>query len=164
MIDRKAVLVDLQKVVSALEKDLRARCDELTELDRALRAEHAAARAASRTAEAYEVWRGEQVTQTAVAWVLSCVFARFLEDNGLIDPPRIAGPEQRGKRARDEHEMYFRRKPKETAREYLLSVFAEMRDLPGTKDLFSEHNPVQARPGWLRGDAARHLIDFFQKI
>ena len=27
--------------------------------------------------------------------MLSCVFVRFLEDNRLIDPPRIAGPGER---------------------------------------------------------------------
>lgn len=30
------------------------------------------------------------VTQVAAAWVLSCVFVRYLEDNSLVDPPRIA--------------------------------------------------------------------------
>ena len=33
----------------------------------------------------------DAITQAAAAWVLSCVFVRFLEDNQLIEPPKIAG-------------------------------------------------------------------------
>ena len=47
---------------------------------------------AERTAQNYEDWRSDAITQAAAAWVLSCVFVRFLEDNRLIDPPQIAVP------------------------------------------------------------------------
>ena len=36
---------------------------------------------AERTAQNYEDWRSDAITQAAAAWVLSCVFVRFLEDN-----------------------------------------------------------------------------------
>ena len=39
-----------------------------------------------------EEWRDGEITQAAVAWVLACVFVRFLEDNGLIDQALISGP------------------------------------------------------------------------
>lgn len=38
------------------------------------------------TAESYDSWRDDHLTQVAVAWILDCVFVRFLEDNGLVDP------------------------------------------------------------------------------
>jgi len=62
------------------------------EIDAKLRHEYASGKEAHRTAQAYEVWRDEYLTQVAVAWVLGCVFVRFLEDNELIDTPRLAGP------------------------------------------------------------------------
>ena len=46
-----------------------------------------------------------------MAWVLTCVFVRFLEDNRLVDPPKLSGPGERLRRARDEHELYFREHP-----------------------------------------------------
>ncbi len=70
MVDRKALLADLQKVVRSLEKDLRARAEEVREVDKDLRADYEAARTAKRTAESFEEWRDEEITQAAVAWVL----------------------------------------------------------------------------------------------
>ena len=130
----------------------------------ALRDEYQRARAAERTAQSYEDWRSDTITQVAAAWVLSGVFVCFLEDNRLIDPPRIAGPDERLARARDEHELYFRAHPTETDREYLLHVFDELARLPGTKDIFGAHNPIHELPNWLSGDAAGELLRFFQKI
>ena len=37
-------------------------------------------------------WLDDYATQVAAAWVLSCVFVRFLEDNALHETPLIAGP------------------------------------------------------------------------
>jgi hypothetical protein len=56
-------------------------------------------------------------------WLLSCVFVRFLEDNELIAPPRLAGPGDRLRMARDQHTLYFQQHPLEGDREYLYSVF-----------------------------------------
>ena len=44
-----------------------------------------------RTAQAFEVWRDDYLDQVAVAWVLACVFVRFMEDNHLIDECWLAG-------------------------------------------------------------------------
>ena len=78
----------LQQQVKKLEADLTP-----TGLaDPKLKAEWQDARAAERTASAFEAWLAERVTQVAVGWVLSTVFVRFCEDNGLIEYPFIAGP------------------------------------------------------------------------
>ncbi len=171
MINRQSLLADLQSLLKRLEADLleRSASAEVPGVGEALRAEYARAKQAERTAHNYEDWRSDAITQAAAAWVLSCVFVRFLEDNQLIDPPKIAGPatgEQasRLQRARDEHELYFRAHPTETDREYLLAVFDELATLPGTKDLFGEHNGLREQPTWLSGDAAGELLRFFQKI
>ena len=99
MIDRQSLLSDLQKLLRQLETDLRERCDEAPAIDDALRSEYDAARQAERTAETFEEWRADYITQIAVAWVLTCVFARFLEDNCLVDPPKLSGPGDRLRRA-----------------------------------------------------------------
>ena len=164
MIDRQALLKDLQRLLRTLEADLRERCDEVAEVGAAVRAEYDAAKEAERTAQTFEAWRADYITQIAAAWVLSCVFARFLEDNELVDPPRIAGPGDRLRRARDEHELHFRNHPTDTDREYLLSVFDALAKLPGGRDIFGEHNAVHQQRGWLSGDAAKELLGFFQRI
>jgi hypothetical protein len=92
-----------------------------------------------------------------VAWVLSCVFVCFLEDNRLIDPPKLAGP--------GEHELFFRSRPHDTDREYLLSIFDDLAKRAGTRDLFGRHNPIRQLPEWLSPDAAQDLLlPFFQQI
>lgn len=172
MINRVALLSDLQKLLQRLEADLleRSEATDVPEVGQTLRAEYDRAKTAQRTAQNYEDWRTDAITQAAAAWVLSCVFVRFLEDNRLIDPPKIAGPTEqtahggRLERARDEHELYFRNHPKQTDREYLLAVFDQLTKLPGTKDVFGEHNPIRELPNWLSGDAVGELLQFFQKI
>lgn len=166
MINRQALLADLQKFLQRIEADLleRSESTEVPEVPAALHAEYEKAAKAERTAQNYEDWRTDTIIQAAAAWVLSCVFVRFLEDNSLIDPPKIAGPGDRLARARDEHELYFRSHPQHTDREYLLSIFAELAKLPGTKDIFGEHNAINDLPNWLSGDAAGELLNFFQKI
>ncbi len=166
MINRQALLADLQKFLQRIEADLleRSESTEVPEVPAALHAEYEKAAKAERTAQNYEDWRTDTITQAAAAWVLSCVFVRFLEDNSLIDPPKIAGPGDRLARARDEHELYFRSHPQHTDREYLLSIFDELAKLPGTKDIFGEHNAINDLPNWLSGDAAGELLNFFQKI
>lgn len=92
------------------------------------------------------------------------------EDSGLIFPPRISGPlhgtgaGQGLIRARDERDLFFRAHPTQTDRDYLLVVFDDLAQLPGTRDVFGTHNPVSTYRDWLSGDAAQKLIEFFQKI
>ena len=138
VINRATLLKDLQGLLKRLEADLRERSvsADVPEVGRTLRTEFAGARQAGRTAQNYEDWRGDAITQAAAAWVLSCVFVRFLEDNRLVDPPKISGPAERLQRARDEHELYFREHLQQTDRDYLLSIFDHFAKLPGTKDVF----------------------------
>src|SRR5271157_2236370 len=166
MIDRKALLEDLQKLLPKIEADLfeRSESAEVPDVGRKLREEYAAAQSAERTAQSYEEWRSDAITQVAAAWVLSCVFVRFLEDNQLVPTPKIAGPGEGLKRARDEHELYFRAHPALTDRDYLLAIIDWLTEHASTKEVFGEHNPLWDLPNWLRGDAAGALIAFFQKI
>jgi len=166
MIDRTKLLSDLQRLLKTLETDLLERSDsaDVPDMGRTLREEFAAAQAAERTAQNFEDWRSDAITQAAAAWVLSCVFVRFLEDNQLVPTPKIAGPGEGLKRARDEHELYFRSHPTLTDRDYLLAVFDGLTKHSATKEVFGEHNPIRDLPNWLSGDAAGALITFFQRI
>src|SRR5262249_50446959 len=105
MIDSKKLLSDLQKHVRRLEEDMRTRCEADADVDKPLRIEYETAKSKGRTALTYGAWSDEELTQIAVAWVLACVFVRFLEDNELIETPYLAGPGSRLQRAKDEHEM-----------------------------------------------------------
>jgi hypothetical protein len=174
MINRQKLLSDLQSVLRKLEADLLERTEsaEVPEVGEWLRAEYQTAKDAGRTAQTFKQWLDDFITQVAAAWVLSCVFARFLEDNQLVDPPRVAGPlslvtghsQSRLQQARDEYELYFREHPSHTDREYLLDIFAGLAKLLAGKDVFGPHNPMNALPNWLGPDAAGELLRFFQKI
>ncbi|MBM3956199.1 MAG: BREX-2 system adenine-specific DNA-methyltransferase PglX, partial [Planctomycetes bacterium] len=161
-----ALLADLKKLLPRVEADLLARGSdaEVPEIGARLRAEYDRARAAKRTAATFGEWQQDRITQAAVAWVLSCVFARFLEDNDLVTPPRIAGPGDRLQLARDSHQHFFASHPRETDRDYLLAIFDDLAALPGTADLFGSHNALREIPTWLSGDAAKELLGFFQRI
>ncbi len=166
MIDSPLLLKHLQARVVALQDDLRVRAASEPAVDRALREEYAAARQAQRTADTFESWREDPVTQAAVAWVLGTVFVRFLEDNDLIDawisgPPSEAGDRRRF--ALDRHAAYFEQHPLETDREYLLHVFGTVGQLPAGRDVFDPaHNPLwRITPS---GDAAQALLEFWQRI
>ena len=134
MINRSALLEDLKRLVTRVESDLLARSEDadVPEIASVLRREYDRARAAKRTADTYGDWREDRITQAAVAWVLSCVFVRFLEDNDLISPPRVSGPGDRLRHARDAHQHFFMSHPRDTDREYLLSIFDELAATPGT--------------------------------
>lgn len=170
MIHSKNLLADLQHkknsrstMVMLLEDDLRTRCDADPAVDAPLKAQYEAAKKKKRTALTYKAWREEELTQIAVAWVLGCVFVRFLEDNELVETPKLSGPGARLQRARDEHDMYFRRQPEDdTDRGYLIEIFGEVGRLPGMQEFFDrKHNPL-----WLAapsGDACRELLQFWRK-
>jgi len=162
MIQRERLLADLKPLVSRLEDDLRRRLGEQPDLDAPLHAEFRAASDAQRTGGSYDAWRDELLTQVAAAWVLGSVFVRFLEDNGLVDEPRISGPGERRAGALDRHLLYFRERPAETDREYLLAVFAEVAALPGAEDVFDRrHNPLwRLAPS---GDGAREILELWQR-
>lgn len=165
MIDAPRLLKDLQRIVKELEEDLRERTSDQPELEARLREQYREARDAGRTGHAFEIWRDELLTQVAVAWVLGCVFVRFMEDNDLVETPRLSGPGERRQRALDQHELYFQDPTRRTHsdREYLEHVFAEMQKLPAARELFDDaHNPL-----WLAGisgDAATRLLEFWQRL
>lgn len=175
MIDQAALTNDLKKL---LEKDLlpalKTRTEAVTQIDTALRAEHQAAKDAGRTSQAFEIWRQDHLTQVGVAWLLGCVFVRFMEDNGLVDGsdqfPRIAGSPRGNpsplQQARDQHTAFVTRNPTKTDRDYLLWVFEDVATLRGCHELFSKaHNPLWAQSGSLMdADAASRLLAFFQEL
>ncbi|KYF55884.1 hypothetical protein BE04_43100 [Sorangium cellulosum] len=102
------------------------------------------------------------MTQLAVAWILSIVFVRTLEDRGYVDP-RVAGATADALRAAEDREALFLQVvPFLGPREYLLAVFRELSKLPGARDVFdTRHNPV-----WVlspSSEGARALLDFFRK-
>ena len=171
MIDRHRLLGDLKRLRADLEDDLRQRCEEKPALEVFLQGEHQRAVGGGRTASPYVEWRDDYLTQVAVAWILGCVFVRFLEDNGLVGPPRLSGPGERRGRALDEHTLYFQPRPKDSDRDYLLHVFRTVAALPGARQLFDEaHNPIWAleQPGKEfrapSGDAAARLLGLWQRI
>ncbi len=163
MISRPLLLSDLQRLLDRLEDDLRQRSIDDPAIQARLTAQHTAARAAKRTAAAYPVWRDELVTQVGVAWILGCVFVRFLEDNDLLDSAFFSGPGERRRGAEQQHDDYFRAHPVHSDRDYLEHVFRTVRALPTLDALFDEqHNPIwQFGPS---GDAATELLRFWQTI
>ena len=172
MINADLLLADLQAQLKRIEADLLQRMAELPALKADLQAEWQAAHNAERTAETFETWADQVITQAGVHWLLSCVFLRFIEDNGLVSRPWLSGPSEgraadggptsdRLALARDRHEAYFSAHPLHSDRDYLLAAFREAGALPGLHTFFDEaHNPV-FRLG-ISGDAAMALLRFWQ--
>ena len=124
MIDAKRLLSDLTHQLKKLEDDLRRRIGELPELREALQREWQSARDANRCAETFESWSEQLITQAGVHWLLSCVFLRFIEDNELVERPWLSGTAGSGRLtlARDRAEAWFRARPLDTDRDYLLAA------------------------------------------
>lgn len=162
MINRERLLGDLTREVSELEQDLRARSESVAEVNSRLRAEHESARRRERTSEAFETWRDDRITQASVAWVLSCVFVRFLEDNRLLAQPYLSGPGDRLALARDHRTLYFREDPSAEDPQYLQAIFRDVAASPAMKVLLSdEHNPLWTMTP--SADAAKRLVEFWQQ-
>jgi hypothetical protein len=163
MTNSSTLLADLKKLLGKLETDLHERSAEVPALRDALRAAYDNARQAERTALPFETWRDDYLTQAAVAWILACVFVRFIEDNRLIDTPLLAGSGDRLQQAKDQRTLYFQQHPTDSDREYLHHVFRVVASLPATGALFDErHNPLWAFG--VSGDGATALIEFWQRI
>ena len=117
MIPTDPLLTELQRLVKSLKADLFERLREHPEIDDKVRAEaFTPVEQGGRTAQAYEVWRDDYLEQVAVAWVLACVFVRYMEDNGLIAETYLAGitPDRR-RQAEDAHAGVLQRPPATTA-------------------------------------------------
>lgn len=163
MIEPNQLLKDLQAQCRKLEADLRRQVDENTELNEQLQADYQAAREAERTAATFNTWLDNEITQSAVAWILACAFVRFAEDNALIATPLLSGPGANLRRAKDAAREYFRQYPTHHDRHYLHHCFDRMAGLPAVKGLFDrDHNPLFRLPPSPEG--ARELLGFWQQV
>ena len=163
MVDAKRLLEDLKRFVKLLEDDLRDRAGTVPEMADRLNTEYRSAKETGRTAESFEAWREGVLTQAAVAWILGCVFVRFIEDNGLVDEPLISGPGEKRSRASDRQTLYFQSHPTDTDRDYLYDVFRSVSGLPAVAKLYDEaHNPLWVYG--ISGDAAKELIAFWRQV
>ncbi|HUZ54490.1 MAG TPA: BREX-2 system adenine-specific DNA-methyltransferase PglX [Streptosporangiaceae bacterium] len=152
---------DLQRQVLHLEDDLRARVMADAELQGRWKQEHLRALEKGRTAASWTAWRDDRVTQAAVAWVVTSVFIRFCEDNALVAPVWIAGPESRRQEALDAQLTFFRAHPEDTDREWLEAAIAHLASLPATKALIDSHSALHLiSPS---GDAVTALLDFWRR-
>ncbi|MEK7750964.1 MAG: BREX-2 system adenine-specific DNA-methyltransferase PglX [Acidobacteriota bacterium] len=164
MIDAARLEAGLEQLLGKVESDIRQRLKDQPLLEAPLRARHAAAVAAGRTAPTtYDAWLGDTITQAAVHWLLGAGFVRFLEDNGLIDTAWIAGPGEQLRHAQERRQRYYREHPRDSDREYLLHVFESVGELPGVGGLFDRrHNPVWALGPSGHGAAA--ILRFFKQL
>ena len=160
---RNTLTPELRAEVLRLEDDLRARVASIPEVQSEWRAEYDAARAAERTAAAWEAWVDERVTLAAVAWVLTTLFVRFCEDNALLKPAWISGP--RSREAVEAQQRFLRETARTNAdvtdREWLLQAVEHLKSLPSTAGLVDETSPM-----WLvtpSGDAATRLLNFWRE-
>ncbi|WP_152486207.1 BREX-2 system adenine-specific DNA-methyltransferase PglX [Nocardiopsis lucentensis] len=185
MVDHAQLLKDLQKQMRLLETDLRERGEDSTAIkgtdsngepetfDTYLKREYQRARDAERTAITEGEWREGQITQAAAAWVLSTVFLRFCEDNGLLEQPFITGPKDERDRysvAQELKEAWVLQgrsenpdAPERTDRDWLEHAFAQMSVSSVMAGLFDKkHNPMWSiTPSH---QAARALIEFWREV
>jgi hypothetical protein len=162
-------MADSDGLVKALKGLLKVAVADLTaqaeagdaEWARQLRAEYDRAFAKGRTGQSWSAWRASEVDQAGVSWVLSSVFVRFCEDNGLVDGVWITGPGERGQFALDAEAVFYRQDPSRNARDWLRQGFGVLADLPATSDVVSrEHSPVWRVP--LGADASKQILDFWR--
>ena len=160
MINRTKLLADLKVQVRDLESDLRDRFSTHAEYKSRLTADWQAARDAGRTSEAVETWSEAQFTQSAVAWVLACVFVRFCEDNDLLDAPLIASTDARGQSAVARQEAFYLQNPTASDNDYLRDVFAVASRLPGLSDVMKVQRVLLTAP--VSADMGKQLVRFFR--
>lgn len=162
MVDIKSLLPDLRKLVKDLTDDLRDHGSKTPANAAKLQDEYKQYHDGGRISQSFEEWREDYVEQVAVAWVIACIFVRFIEDNELINEGYIAGEGDRGKLAEGNYTIYFRHHPHDSDREYLKHVFEEIGKLPAAAEIFAkDKNPLWAVDP--SGDAARNIIKFFQE-
>jgi hypothetical protein len=155
-----ALTTDLQRQVLLLEDDLRARLQADAEREGQWKQEHQRALEKERTAASWVAWRDDRITQAAVAWVLTSVFIRFCEDNALVSPVWISGPEHRRQEALDAQLSYFRAHPEHTDREWLDSAVNYLASLSATKALVDSHSALYlVTPS---GNGVTRLLDFWR--
>lgn len=160
MIIGKDLTPKLQKLVLRVEDDLRTRLEGDADLKDRWQSEHSDALRAERTSTAWVSWRDDRITQAAVGWVLTTVFLRFCEDNGLLSKVWISGPGARRQEAFDAENAYFRAHPENTWREWILEGVTHLRSFPATAELVDEHAALwQVSPS---GAMAKEILDFWR--
>ena len=163
MIHAPTLLTDLKKWVTRIEDDLRQQCKDMPALDARLKAQYKQAKDAGRTAFSYTVWRDGELTQSAVGWVLSCVFVRFLEDNDLLERTFLSGVGENRGVADETRAGYFRENRAASDNDYLAHVMSEVGKLPGMADLMdARHNALWNAA--ISPDAAKAFIEFWRRI
>lgn len=173
MIGRTVLLQECKRLLLKLEDDIRAETKAVAERIQGLRSEHKKLRDEGRTAASFETWLDAKITQAAASWILACVFVRYMEDNGLLLEPFIAGPAQtdednshetsRLQQAQARRSTYFSEHTADSDREYLQHVFREIGSIPACRDLFAEdRNPLWMLP--VSGDGGAMLVEFFQEV
>lgn len=163
MIDIKILLPELRKLVHELSEDLLTRVSNDSALNAGLQEAYKQIEKGGRASDPYEVWLEDYLDQVAVAWILSCVFVRFMEDNDLIGECWLAGRGERRQKAGDSHELYFRTNPLHSDREFFEHVFMEVGKIPACRDLFAEGKT----PLWAvgpSGDAAMKLLSYWREM
>ena len=157
------LLTDLKKWVTRFEEDLRQQCQEVPELEARLTGQYNEAKEAGRTAFSYEVWREGELTQSAVGWVLSCVFVRFLEDNELLERSFLSGVGEDREIADETRLAWFREHRAASDNDYLAHVMGEVGKLPGMADLMdARHNALWNAS--ISPDGAKEFIEFWRRI
>jgi hypothetical protein len=106
------------------------------------------------------IWAEAQFTQSAIAWVLACVFVRFCEDNALLDAPLLVGTDARGQSAQARQEAFFMQNPTASDNDYLRDVFAVAARLPGLSDVMRVQRTLLEAP--VSADLGKQLVRFFR--
>ncbi len=155
--DSKIDISRLSKQVSLLVKDLEQVVTQDAQRKSAIQEAWQDAKAHERTSASLTEWREEYLTQVAVAWVLTLVFVRYLEDHDLIDPVlfgELAQQHQRAYFQQDAHKV-------DSDTDYLLHIIATLAQ-PTAGQLFSPAlNPLHKLP--ISAIAATQLIRHFRE-
>ena len=162
-LDIKTLLPELKKQVTLLSDDLLKRVNSNADINSGLLEAFHQIEKGGRTSQAYEVWLEDYLDQVAVAWVLACVFVRYMEDNELIDECWLAGEGERRTLAEDTLTLFFRENKNAEYRDYLLHVFRTVGKIPAAAELFAEGKT----PLWAvapSGDASMNLLKFWREI
>ncbi|WP_129336389.1 BREX-2 system adenine-specific DNA-methyltransferase PglX [Cellulomonas endophytica] len=175
--DTAALLKDLRGLLKTVVADLTERAeDPSVPWSHTLKDEFESAISADRTAAPWISWRDDRLDQSAVAWLLACIFLRYCEDNGLLagarTPSGIPGPWIAGategpagdlvRRAQENEDAYFEDHRADNHGDWLRDAFGALQSTPaGAALLDRRHNPVWSIS--LSGHVAKALIDFFRE-
>ncbi|MGW0227901.1 BREX-2 system adenine-specific DNA-methyltransferase PglX [Actinopolymorpha singaporensis] len=162
MIDARRLLTDLQRQVRSIESDLLRLAESDNGAAERLAKRYEAAVKGKRTGLPFETWRGQQLTQVAAGWVLACVFARFCEDNRLLEQAMLAGPGDRLAEARERQDAYFREYSSHSDLDYLRAAINRLEDSEVTRALVERQNPLHVMDP--SPDTASALLDFWRRI